>query len=133
MKMAKASQQDLDAAMDLRAFLLSMSEGRSPAIAVADCGRDGYDDLVRRDAPAVDYLLRAAERGNLLRVVWGLQTLLDPANEMVDPDLPHLEHHPKRLAAEEELQRLRAEVDQQRIRAEAAEADLRELREERGQ
>lgn len=101
MKMAKASQRDLDAAMDLHAFLLSMSEGRSPAIAVAEFDLHGYDDLVRRDAPAVDYLLRAEERGNLFRVVWGLREM------------------------EDEVQRLRAEVDQQRTRAEAAEAELR--------
>lgn len=97
MKMAKASQQDLDAAMELYQFLHAMADGRRAAIVVADFCYDGYDDLVRNDAPDVDYLLRAEERGSLFRVAFGMKVLLDPANEMVDPVLEHLEHHPRRL------------------------------------
>lgn len=94
--MAKASQRDLDAALELYQFLEALRYGRSAADAVEEFGYAGYDDLVERQAPEVDYLLRAHERCSLMRVVFGMQVLLDPRNEMIDPDLDHLAHHPKR-------------------------------------
>jgi hypothetical protein len=95
MKMAKASQRDIDAAIELYQFLQAMADGRAAYEAVDEFGYEGYDDLVERQANDTEFLLRAHERGGLFRVVWGLQVLLDPANEIVDPNLPHLELHPK--------------------------------------
>jgi hypothetical protein len=102
MKMAKASQRDLDGAIELYQFLQAMADGRPASDAVDEFGYEGYGDLIDRQANDAEFLLRAYERGGLFRVVWGMQVLLDPANEVVDPNLPHLELHPKHgLAARE--------------------------------
>jgi hypothetical protein len=118
MKMAKASQADIDAAIELYQFLQAIGDGRPAADVVEEFDYKGYGDLLERQAPDVEFLVRAHERGGLFRVVWGLQVLLDPANEVVDPNLPHLEVHPKhtqaaqeRDAAREELAAMRADRD----------------------
>lgn len=106
MKMAKASQRDLDGAIELYQFLQAMADGRPASDAVDEFGYEGYGDLVDRQANDAEFLLRAHERGGLFRVVWGMQVLLDPANEVVDPNLPHLELHPKHKQAVRELEAL---------------------------
>lgn len=106
MKMAKASQADIDAAIQLHQFLRAMSQGRSAPEVVDEFGYTGYDDLLERQAADVEFALRAYENGDLFRVVWGMQTLLDPRNEVVDPNLPHLELHPKHEQAARELEAL---------------------------
>lgn len=134
-KMAKASQKDIDAAIELHQFLRAMSSGRSCPEVVDEFGYKGYEDLLEREASDVEFALRAHERGDLFRVVWGLQVLLDPANEVVDPNLPHLELHPKheqaateRDAACAENEGLRgllvAAKDSQLAEREAASAEL---------
>lgn len=109
MKMAKASQADIDAAIQLHQFLRAMSQGRSAPEVVDEFGYTGYGDLLDRQAADVEFALRAYENGDLFRVVWGMQTLLDPRNEVVDPSLPHLELHPKHDQAARELDAARAE------------------------
>lgn len=107
MKMAKASQADIDAAIELYQFLQCMQQGRPAADAVDEFGYKGYDDLIDRgDACDDEFVLRAHERGGLVRVVWGMQTLLDPKNEVVEPDLPHLALHPKHEQAARERDEL---------------------------
>lgn len=106
MKMAKASQADIDAAIELYQFLQAIGDGRPAADAVDEFGYTGYGDLLERQAPDVEFLVRAHERGGLFRVIWGMHTLLDPANEVVDPNLPHLELHPKHTQAARELEAL---------------------------
>lgn len=99
MKMGKASQGDIDAAIELYQFLQAMSNGRSAEDVVDEFGYGGYQDLLERQASDIEFALRAHERGGLFRVVWGMQVLLDPRNEIVDPILGHLELHPKHVRA----------------------------------
>lgn len=107
LKMAKASQADIDRAIELCHFLEMIRDGIPAADAVEEFELKGYEDLVQRgDACDDDFVLRAHERGGLFRVVWGMQVLLDPANEVVDPNLPHLELHPKHVQAARELESL---------------------------
>jgi hypothetical protein len=106
LKMAKASQSDIDAAIELYQFLQATSNGRGADEVIDEFGYKGYDDLLEREATDVEFVLRAHERGGLFRVVWGMQVLLDPANEVVDPNLPHLELHPKHVQAARELESL---------------------------
>ena len=110
MKMAKASQRDLDAAMELYQFLQAAGDGRGPEDVVDEFGYKGYDDLLERQAPDVEFMVRAHERGGLFRVVWGMQVLLDPRNEIVDPALDYLEHHPKHADAAALADSLRAQL-----------------------
>ena len=109
-KMAKASQKDIDGAIELYQFLEAMRAGRPAADAVEEFDYEGYGDLIERRADDAEYLLRAHERGGLFRVAWGLQVLLDPANEVVDPNLPHLELHPKHEQAAKERDEARAQL-----------------------
>ena len=105
-KMAKASQKDIDGAIELYQFLEAMRDGRPAADAVEEFDYEGYGDLVERKADDAEFVLRAHERGGLFRVAWGMQVLLDPENEFVDPNLPHLELHPKHEQAARELEAL---------------------------
>lgn len=109
-KMAKASQSDIAAAIELYQFLEAMRDGRPAADAVEEFDYEGYGDLIERGADDAEYLLRAHERGGLFRVAWGLQVLLDPANEVVDPNQPHLELHPKHEQAAKERDEGRAQL-----------------------
>lgn len=70
MRMARASKEDLDDA--------SFDEDEPVA-----CAR------------VLAHLRTLLGRTSLSRVVHGMQLLLDPANRVVDPDLPHLELHPR--------------------------------------
>jgi len=128
-KMAKASQKDIDGAIELYQFLQAMNSGRSCPEVVDEFGYNGYEDLLEREATDVEFALRAHERGGLFRVVWGMQVLLDPCNEVVDPNLPHLELHPKHEQAAKDRDATRAElaaVKRQRDELVAIAAGLRE-------
>lgn len=95
MKMAKACQEDLAAACELFQFLKAVSDDWTGAEVVDEFGYKGYATC----ATDIDFIRRAFEKGGLSRVIWGLQTLLDPKNEVVDPSLPHLELHPRFASA----------------------------------
>lgn len=106
MKMAKASEADLRMAMELCNALdelgghwptmpTAMSESADdPDVPEASFDRD--DD--RQCGAALRYLLDVADRGSLMRVVWGCAVLLDPKNQCVDPAADTIEHHPDTLA-----------------------------------
>lgn len=126
-KMAKASHVDIDAAMELYQFLEATRDDRRAADVVDEFGYTGYGDLVESGADNFEFVLRAHERGSLFRVVWGMQVLLDPANEVVDPNLPHLELHPKHEQAareREELNKAKNELIDDRDEARRALAAL---------
>lgn len=107
MRMAKASQDDMDAALDLAGILEDVGNGYFPR---RPSRMDGADDddptLFDEDDPEhlrafydrVRYCLDAAP-GGVFRVVYGMATILDPRNEVVDQAVDHLELHPKITAA----------------------------------
>lgn len=95
MKMAKATAEDLKYAWHLCHFLEALRGGGEAKEAVEEFDLSGYSDLVDRVATDEEYLLRAFELGGLHRVVMGMETLLDPANQVVDPNLDYLELHPR--------------------------------------
>lgn len=118
-KMAKASQEDLEAGFALNRAFDNLSYGYEPTASDDDENEQRFDiddhESCRR---VLAHLLAIARRGGLMRLVMGLQVLLDPRNEVVDPNLPHLEVHPKhtqaaqeRDAALEELAAMRADRD----------------------
>jgi len=98
MKMAKASKQDIDAAVDLAGVLGNVDKGYYPAAPDSD----DPDEPTFFDADDPEHLRAFYDRvkgcldaapGGLFRVVWGSHTLL--RNDLVDPDLDHLELHPR--------------------------------------
>lgn len=128
MKMAKASQADIEMAIALESAL-DVLESWPPAMPEAiqringDLNYEYFDrDNVRyeyfdRDndeqcGRALRHLLEIIERGSLSRVVYGLQVLLDPANKLVDPDADTLEHHPDAVAAQAQIAELTRQRDE---------------------
>jgi hypothetical protein len=95
MKMAKASEADLRMALDLTRALEMLDQGYFPDDRDEDTEREFDRDRGADCIEAVDTLLRILQRGNLMRVVYGMAVVLDPKNEIVDPDKDYLELHPK--------------------------------------
>lgn len=99
MKMAKASNADIEVAMELCTALNSLNCSW-PSLPRSMPGADDEDDHpFDRDDPAqcvqvLGYLLDLTERASLFRVVFGLAVMLDPRNMCVDPDADTIEHHP---------------------------------------
>jgi len=99
MKMAKATEADLDAALKITQIISDLEKRQMPS---SDEGEfEGHFD--RNDPEqcmtALNAILDAAYKGNLFRVTFGMVVVLDPRNELVDPDADTLEVHPKVMAA----------------------------------
>lgn len=95
MKMARASQADIDAALEVTRILEDLLRGHMPA-----SGEDDDFQWFHRDDPdecrvVLGKLLDAADKGSLFRVVFGMLVVLDPRNELLDPDADTIEKHPK--------------------------------------
>lgn len=105
MKMAKASEADLQMACDLCGALELMSQRWAPCMpeAVENCAHDETEAFDRDNdeqcGRAMRHLLDLMQRGSLGRVVWGAVVMLDPRNKLVDPDADCIEHHPDTVAA----------------------------------
>lgn len=105
LQVAKASEADMRALLDVVNIIEAMAKGWMPEIQ-NDEGEDDKpdDEIFDEDDPehcrhAVAMLLRADERGGLFRAAFGLTVLLNPKNELVDPDLDHIAKHPKIISA----------------------------------
>lgn len=97
MKIAKASEADLKMAMELMNALESLERYRT----FPEGMRSDPDDYADFDADnsehcreVMEYLLKLTGGASLMRVVFGMAVLLDPANQCVDPAADTLEHHP---------------------------------------
>lgn len=109
MKMAKASEADLNMAIRLCEAFESLNRYGHMI------GDDEDDEPVSFDIDSSEDCKRALhalfdiyETGSLMRVVWGMAVLLDPSNEIVDPDSDVLEVHPKFAAAPDLLEAAQA-------------------------
>jgi hypothetical protein len=112
MKIAKASEADLNMAMDLAGALECLSHRWVPSFpqGCGDTDPDADDDFDVDDdqhcGRALRHLLDIAKRGSMGRVVWGMVTLVDPSNKIIDPAADVLEVHPdlkRRVEAPESL------------------------------
>ena len=93
MKMAKASQADLDMAMDVYGALDAISS-HWPTMPGSE-GDDYFDaDNPEHCVRAIAHLIETMKRGSLLRVVWGCAVMLDPRNGLVDPNADTIERAP---------------------------------------
>ncbi|WP_293371456.1 hypothetical protein [Nevskia sp.] len=117
MKMAKARQQDIDAAIAVLGILDAIDGGYYPTDPDAPEAEvptffDPDDKAQLRHL--YDLLTRQIKRspGGMLRVVMGFATIM--SNNIVDPALDHLELHPRLahgLVAAEENRRLRMTLE----------------------
>ena len=103
MKMAKASEADLDMAMELSSALDDLTRHWRPTGPEKAQNSDDSEDFDIDDREqcqrVLNYLLDVAGRASISRVVFGLKVLLDPRNKCVDPDADTIEHHPDVLEA----------------------------------
>lgn len=89
MMMARPSTGDLEAAQALCGLLEQLSDGYIDDETPFDQD-DG--DLCRQ---AMQQILQLCEGVSLFRVVFGMATLCDPRNELIDPDGSVLALHPR--------------------------------------
>lgn len=103
MKMAKASEADLQMAMELVNALDVLGQRWAPCMpeAIEKLGDDDESERFDRDndeqcGRAMRHLLELTDRASLARVIWGASVMLDPRNKLVDPNADTIEHHPDR-------------------------------------
>ena len=107
MKMAKASEADLEMAIELSNALEALA-GRWGAVMpekVAKPQRDEDEaerfslDDEEQCRRVLEYLIRLTRSASLFRVTFGMTVLLDARNKIVNPDADTLEHHPDIVTA----------------------------------
>lgn len=109
MKMAKASEDDINLSMEIGQIIEDLEKGLRPALVFGDEDREFWLDM---DSTAdlravVEKLIEIARRGSIFRVVFGMAVALDPKNEVFDPASDVLELHPKIQAAMQDAERYR--------------------------
>lgn len=93
MKMARASEQDLEVAQQISSFIESLEKGYAPE--AMDDDEDFFDiDDPDQCQEVLRKLLEISANGSIFRVTFGMLVLLDPANKLLDPDADTLEPHP---------------------------------------
>ena len=104
MKMAKASQADIEMAMELANALEALSSrwGATMPQKIAEAAL-GVTEFCIDDPEhcrrVCEYLINLGRSASLFRVVMGMAVVLDPRNELLDPDADTLEAHPRIQAA----------------------------------
>jgi hypothetical protein len=99
MKMARASEADLEAALEVTQILGDLERGYMPASDESDDTEFFDEDDPRQCQVALQKIFEVARKGNLFRVVFGMAVVLDPRNELLDPDADTIERHPKIIKA----------------------------------
>lgn len=109
MKMAKASEADIDMAIDVAHVLEDIDRGIFPtkfgdpdSEETEWLNTDSYEQYER----LIDGLERMLARGSVFRVVFGMAVVCDPINELLDPEADTIEHHPIRQKLEAEREEL---------------------------
>lgn len=122
MKMAKASTADIEMAMELSRFVEDLVDGMCPKQACADPASDDIewleDDPDQQHIKIITALQDIARKGSIFRVTFGMSVLIDPRNELVDPDADTLEPHPKIGILADQVEALTAERDEWKARCE---------------
>lgn len=102
MKLAKATKEDIEAAMKLTGLLNTIDDGYYPA----DDDEDSDGDLIYFDPEDIKHLrtlydkltsIMAEAPGGWNRVIWGFGAIMD--TELLDPNAETLEVNPRILKA----------------------------------
>lgn len=104
MKIAKASERDIEMALKLANWLESIENGRMPD----DLTEGEETEWINTDDTEQYQILicgirRLLNQFSIFRVVFGMSVVCDPANKLLDPDASSIEHHPERQNAEAAL------------------------------
>ena len=97
MKMAKATEADISAAIEVAQILDAIGKRFMPmCLCNSDDDTEWFDIDSHDDCRKVIQKLLDIERGaSVFRAAFGMAVLMDSANEVVDPDSDILEMHPK--------------------------------------
>jgi hypothetical protein len=99
MKMARASEADIEASLEILRHLEALERGFMPEVGDGDeiewFAPEDPDDCQR----ALRAILDASAKGSIFRVVFGMAVVLDPRNELLDPGADTIEMHPKIVKA----------------------------------
>lgn len=107
MKMARASETDLKVALDVSRIIEDLECGYLPPES-EDADQDYFnEDNAEHCQRAIKAILRAAERGSIFRVTFGMAVILDPRNEILNPNADTLDLHPRIAAALVDAERYR--------------------------
>lgn len=104
MKLARASETDIEMALKLSNWLDSIEDGRMP-----DDLTDGEEiewidtDDTEQYEKLFHGLRRLLNQGSLFRITFGMAVVCDPVNKLLDTDADCIEHHPERQNAEAAL------------------------------
>lgn len=105
MKMAKASEADINMAVTLANYCDSISRGLMPDALSKD--KEILEWLDSDDREQFGRLLHGLQelldQGSICRVVWGMAVVCDPRNKCIDPAADTIEHHPLRQNMEHAL------------------------------
>lgn len=97
MKMARASEQDLEAALTVSRIIEELEKGYMPGDDNAEETEFFDQDDPEHCKRALDAILSAAHQGSIFRVTFGMAVVLDPRNKLLDPDADTLELHPEHV------------------------------------
>jgi len=114
MKMAKASDADLDMATSLVSVLDDIEGGHFPfAFSDPDSEEVEWLDPFDHDQNARlhEGLRDLLKKGSIGRVIYGMAVVCDSTNECIDPDANTIEHHPKRQLLEQQRDELLAALE----------------------
>lgn len=110
MKMAKASEADMNMAFKLAHALEAISDRFGATMPEEISIQQELDESERfwldddeNCRRVCEYLIRLNRSASLIRVVMGVAVLLDPRNKLVDPNSDMLEHHPDTVRALEAM------------------------------
>lgn len=96
MKMAKASEADLEMAMTLANYCGAINRTQMPDALSKD--KEAIEWLDSDDCEQYARLLHGfqelLDKGSIHRVIWGMAVVCDPSNELIDPAADTIEHHP---------------------------------------
>lgn len=106
MKMAKASEADINMAMTMANILDDIERGYFPSKLASDPESEESEWLETASCEQyerlIDGLKRVLNLSSIFRVIWGMAVVCDPSNELLDPTSNVLAVHPKlKLALEQ--------------------------------
>lgn len=93
-------------ALDLAQMLEGFERGYFPLEKDAEDADPFDSDNAYHCKAAMEMILDTLRRGSLFRVTFGMLVVCDPRNEMIDPNLSYLEHHPDAKWAREQREGL---------------------------
>ncbi len=104
MNIAKASERDINMALDLCSILESIERGSMPVSATengddedAEFDRDNHDDC----RVVLNLIIDTLRAGSIGRVIWGMAALVNPESKLLDPDADILKPHPSLIRTED--------------------------------